>query len=114
MAGTAVAESSRIRGSEAVCPRERVIRARQKQRAKSQRDGDAAEEAGAAAAEVAGDATELSEARSVADARGRRQNGWGTSFRIRENQPAANGPGSDKGNVHVSARQGEAEGGRTA
>src|SRR5882672_5409763 len=114
MAGTAVAESSRIGGSEAVCPGGRVIRTGQKRRAAGQRDGDAAEEAGAAPAQVAHHAAELSKAGSVADARGRRQNGCGTGFRIRENQPASSGPGSDEGDVHVSTRQGEAERGQTA
>src|SRR5437660_6365141 len=102
MAGTAVAESTRVGGSEAVCPGGRVIRARQKRRAAGQRDRDAAEEAGTAAAEVARHAAELSEAGSVADARGRRQNGCGTGFWIRENQSAASGPGSDEDDVHVS------------
>src|SRR5437660_12118250 len=112
MAGTAVAESTRVGGSEAVCPGGRVIRARQKRRAAGQRDGDAAEEAGAAVVEVARHAAELSEARSVADARGLRQNGCGTGFRICENQVASSGPGSHEGDVHVSTRQGEAERGR--
>jgi len=84
------------------------------ERAAGQRDGDAAEKTGAAAAEVARDAAELSEAGSVADARGRRQNGCGTGFRICENQPTSGGPGSDARDVHVSTRQGQAERGRTA
>jgi hypothetical protein len=51
---------------------------------------------------------------SVADARGRRQNGCGAGFRIREDQPASSGPGSDERDVHVSTRQGQAERSRVA
>ena len=65
-------------------------------------------------AEVARHAAELPEARSVADARGRRQNGCGAGFRIRENQPAPGGAGGDERDVHVSTGQGQAERGRVA
>src|SRR5271168_334130 len=104
MAGVALEESSRICGGEAVCPGRRAVRAGEKRRAAGEGDRDAPEETGAAFAEVARHAAELPETRSVADARGRRQNGCGAGFRIRENQLAPGGAGGDERDIHFSAR----------
>jgi transposase len=48
-------------------------------------------------------AAELPETGSVADARGRRKNGRGAGFRIREDHLAQGGPSGDAKDVHISA-----------
>ena len=40
---------------------------------------------------------------------GRRKNGRGAGFRIREDQPAPGGPTGDAGDVHIATRYGQAE-----
>src|SRR5260370_34216910 len=109
MAGAALAESARVGGSETIRPGWRVVCAGQERRPAGQGDCHSAQEAGAATAEVARDATELPEAGPVTDAGRRRKNGRRAGFRIGEDQPAQGGPSGVAGDVPISTRQGPAE-----
>src|ERR1019366_1604983 len=77
-------------------------------------DRDPAQEAGAAVAEAARHAAELSQAGPVTDALGRGENRSRPGIRIREDRTARSPPSGDAPDVHFPTRQGQVTGSATA
>src|SRR5207244_2271420 len=92
----------------------RTLCAGQKQRTAGQGKCHAAKAPGSSAAQAARHAKESAQTRSTAAADRRGEEGSGPRLRLREDSAAAEGSRGHALDVHVSHRQGEAQGGRAA